>query len=152
MNHRLLAGIAITASLILLVACAAGTNRPAGQTSTPPAAGPAVSLVRTGGLAGVHDQVVVAADGTWSATDRAGARRTGHLSGQQHATLTRLAGDPGIAAESARTQAPTRCADAYTYDLTVRASRVVFVDCPTDAGRPPVATQVIQLISQAVWG
>jgi hypothetical protein len=47
-----------------------------------------------GGLAGVNDRTVVAGDGAWSATDRAGARRTGHLSDQQRVTLGHLAGNP----------------------------------------------------------
>src|SRR5215216_2941099 len=110
MTHRRLVGLMIVAPLVLLTACAAGTDRSDGETSSPPAVGPAVSLGRTGGLAGVNDQVMIAADGTWSATDRTGARRSGTLSDQQRANLARLADDPGIAAESARTPGSTRCA------------------------------------------
>lgn len=145
-------GLMIVASLVFLAACAGGTGRSAVETPSPSAAGPVVSLTRTGGLAGVNDGVVIEADGTWSATDRTGANRTGRLSDEQRASLARLANDPGFAAESAQTRGPTRCADAYTYDLTVRSVRVSFVDCPTDADRPRIAAQISQLIKQAVWG
>jgi hypothetical protein len=142
--------LTIVTPLLLLAACAGGTDRP-GDTPAPPTAGPAVSLARTGGLAGVDDQVVIASDGTWSATDRAGTRRTGSLSDQQRATLARLADDSGLTVEAAQTREPTRCADAYAYAVTVRTVRVSFVDCPTDADLPPVASSIVQLVKQAVW-
>jgi hypothetical protein len=141
--------------LAVLAACAEAGDRPGGAASSAPPStgpGPALSLTRTGGFAGVDDQVVVAADGTWSVTDRAGAHRSGQLSEQQRATLARLAEDPGLAAESALTREPTKCADAYTYAVAVRAVRVGFVDCPTDAAPPRVAAGIVQLVGQAVWG
>lgn len=122
---------------------------PAGPSSPAPAL-PAVTVVRTGGFAGVDDRVDVAPDGTWSATG--GVRGpAGRLSEEQRATLARLAADPGLAAEAADARPPTSCADAFTYELTVRATRVSFVDCPEDGASPRVAAGIVQLLRQAVW-
>ena len=157
-------GLRIVAPLLLLAACGGGAGggdagggtggpgRPGGETSTSPSSGPAISLTRTGGFAGVGDEVQVAGDGTWSATDRAGGRRTGRLSGEQHAELARLATDPGLAAEAGRAREPTRCADTYAYVVTVGTVRVGFVDCPTDEDPPPVAAAIVRLVSRAAWG
>src|SRR6266516_5967938 len=83
------------------------------ESASPSAASPVVSLVRTGGLAGVHDQVTIGADGSWTVTDRTGARRTGRLTEQQSGALRALASDPRLVRESARVQGPSKCADVY---------------------------------------
>jgi hypothetical protein len=154
-------GLLIVMPLLLLAACAGDADGPAGgdstpaATSSPTASGVIVSLARTGGFAGVEDRVEIAADGSWSATDRAGARRTGQLSSQDRASLAALAADPGLAAESAEpsgTRGPTRCADAFAYVVTARAARVSFVDCPADGGQPRIAASIVAIARRAVWG
>lgn len=161
MGHRRAAGRLVVTPLLLLAACAGGAGGQAGggssptPASSPVAAGVAVSLARTGGFAGVDDRVEVAADGTWSATDRTGGRRTGQLSGADRAALTALAADPSLATEAAGssgTSGSTRCTDMFSYVVTVRAARVSFVDCPADGGPPRIAAGIVAIVRRAVWG
>jgi hypothetical protein len=151
MSYRSLLSVLTLATLVLLSGC----GQPAGggvDTPSPSAGDPVVTVVRTGGFAGVHDQVTVAADGTWTATDRAGSSRSGRLSDDQREKLRGLAADPRLAQESAQTRPATRCADAFEYALTVNTTRVHFVDCPTDEDLPRAAIAVVALVTQAVWG
>ncbi|HEU4346559.1 MAG TPA: hypothetical protein VFR35_02100 [Actinoplanes sp.] len=129
------------------------TTEPGGGGSSSPTAtsAPAVSVVRTGGFAGVNDQVTIAPDGTWTATDRAGGARSGRLSARDRDALTRLAGDPGLAGEATQTRPPTRCADTYAYAVTVGDVRVGYVACPTDPAPPRVAAGIVELVEPAVW-
>lgn len=152
MKHRFLL-LGLLGAALLLAGCADAGSGPGGGGASPTAtSAPVVSLVRTGGFAGVTDQVTVAADGTWSATDRTGGRRTGRLSEQQRAELDRLAGDPALAREAGRVPSPSNCADTYSYQLTVGGVRVDFVDCPTDTDPPPTAAAIVGLVTRAVWG
>jgi hypothetical protein len=152
MLRRTLPGVMTAVILTLLAGCGdrAGVGMDSASAS-PPAGDPAVSLVRTGGFAGVHDQAVIAPDGAWTATDRAGTQRSGRLTDAQRDALRRLAADPRLAREAARTQGPTRCADVYEYDLTVDAVRVHFIDCPTDPDRPAAAAAVVTWVARTVW-
>src|SRR2546430_2134077 len=99
MRHRTLPGVLAVALLALLPGC--GGNAKVGTDPSSPSAA-AVTLVRTGGFAGVHDQVVIAPDGTWVRTDRTGAQRTGRLTDPQRDALSRLAADPRLVDESTR--------------------------------------------------
>lgn len=121
-------------------------------TPSPSVGDPVVTLVRTGGFAGMHDQVTIGADGTWTATDRGGNRRSGRLTDQQRTQLRGLAADPRLANEAAQARPPTKCADVFEYELTVNTTRTKFVDCPTDADLPRAAIAVVALVTQAVWG
>jgi len=124
-----------------------------GTPSPSPSAGdPVVTLVRTGGFAGVHDQVTIGADGTWTATDRGGNQRSGRLSDQQREKLRGLAADPRLANEATQARAATKCADVFEYALTVNTTRVKFIDCPTDKDLPRAAIAVVALVTQTVWG
>ncbi len=122
------------------------------ESAPPSAASPVVSLVRTGGLAGVHDQVTIGADGSWTVTDRTGARRTGRLTEQQSGALRALASDPRLVRESARVQGPSKCADVYDYVLTVNSTKISFIDCPTDENLPQASIALIELVTRAAWG
>jgi hypothetical protein len=139
------------AVLALLAACA---KNPGGamNSASPSATDPVVSLVRTGGIAGIADKVTIARDGSWTATDRAGTQRTGQLTEQQRESLRSLAADPRLREESKRTQGPSRCADIYQYTLTVDEVRISFLDCPTDEDLPVAAKAVIALVTGSVWG
>jgi hypothetical protein len=151
MNRRLLLG-GLLGAVLLLPGCA-GAGTPSGQpANSPSSGGTVVSLVRTGGFAGMNDEVSVAADGSWSATDRTGGRRTGRLTEQQRAELDRLTADPALRGESDLEPSPSTCADAYSYRLTVGSVRVGFVDCPTGPAPPPTAAAIVRLLSKAVWG
>jgi uncharacterized protein YceK len=144
---------ALALAVLLVLGGCAGTTGPAASGSA--AAGSAaaavtVTLVRTGGFAGVHDTVTINPDGTWQASGRAGNPRTGTLTDEQRDTLRKLAGDPQLAGEATRSQAPTRCADVYVYVLTVNGTRVGFVDCPTDADPPQAARAIVRFVTQVV--
>jgi hypothetical protein len=140
---------AAAAVLLSVAACARETGAGTGSPS-PAASGGTVTVVRSGGLAGVHDEFVVDPSGTWTVTDRTGGRRTGHLTDQQRATLARLATDPRLPDEARRTQGPSHCADVYAYAVTVNAVRISFVDCAADDGRPATAAAIVTLVTQAV--
>jgi hypothetical protein len=150
MARRLLLSALTLVILTLLQACAQTGAGMSGSSSSP--ADPVVTLVRTGGFAGLHDRVVIGPDGTWTATDRAGKQRSGRLTDPQRDELRRLAADPRLLHEAARAQDSTHCADAYEYALTVNDTRVSFLDCPTDADLPQAARAVIALVARAVWG
>ena len=135
-------GALVVAVLLTLAACDSGT----GGTG----AGVALTLTRTGGFAGVHDEIVIDADGGWRATDRAGNQRTGRLTDQQRDNLRALAADPRLTGEAARSPAPTRCADVYNYALTVNTLRIGFVDCHTDADPPPAARAIVTAVTEVV--
>lgn len=155
------AGLALAASVTATASCASGTSSapgasgastqgganghsgatvpapaPAGSTTTAIASAPNITVQRTGGFAGAKDTVDLAPHGSWTATDKSGARRTGDLTPDQATRITTLAADPRLTTEAARTRPPTRCRDAYSYVLTVGAVRVAFVDCPADPDQP----------------
>lgn len=127
---------------------------PAASTpTTTPESAPDITVQRTGGFAGVKDTVDLAADGAWTATDKAGGRRTGELTPDQTAQVRTLAADPRISAEASASRPATRCRDAYSYVLTVGGVRVAFVDCPADPDQPAASLaltkQVLRFTIQA---
>ncbi|MBS2548151.1 hypothetical protein KGQ19_14885 [Catenulispora sp. NL8] len=156
------AGLALAASVTATASCASGgsgasgtsgassapgqgganghsgatVSAPADSTTTAAASAPDITVQRTGGFAGAKDTVDLAPHGSWTATDKSGARRTGELTPDQATRITTLAADPRLTAEAARSRPPTRCRDAYSYVLTVGAVRVAFVDCPADPDQP----------------
>jgi hypothetical protein len=112
------------------------------------AALPAITLRRTGGIAGVSDTVTVDPGGAWTATDKAGRRRTGRLTADQIAQVRALAVDPRLAAEARRSPGPSRCQDAFQYAVTAGATTVTYVDCPSDE-RPPAAEALVAALRTA---
>jgi hypothetical protein len=156
---RLMRGFTV-AVVLVLPACTPGgvpgstAASPSPVSPSPPSPSPAgvgLSLLRTGGFAGVRDEVVVDDSGGWSLTDRTGGHRVGRLTGEQLEELRRLESDPRLSAESARSQEPSRCTDSFGYTLTVHGMRIDLVDCPTDADVPPAAAAVVRLVAQVVW-
>ncbi|MFI6261188.1 hypothetical protein [Micromonospora sp. NPDC051006] len=146
---------------------ATGGNAPGGTATAPPTAGTAptaptldptqpaptrsgaatrVVLFRSGGIAGRGDSITVEPDGRWTAVDRAGSRRTGRLGPADLGGLHGLAADPRLAAEARRSAAPSGCADAFSYRLTVGAIETGYVDCPTDADPPPATRSLVELL------
>lgn len=150
-----MAGV-IAVAAVLLGACAAngstGAAQPSGTTITGPA--PAahfthISLVRAGGIAGFKDTVQINADGSWTATDKAGKQKTGTLTADQLDQLVTAAADPRLSTEATRQQKPTKCNDVFSYVLTVDALSVAYVDCPGDGEQPDAAKKVVSVIAQA---
>ncbi|MEV4481124.1 hypothetical protein [Micromonospora coxensis] len=136
-------------------ATAPGTPTPGGTATGDPtpggtATGPTDSrivLTRSGGIAGRSDTVTVEPDGRWTATDRGGATRSGRLS---PADLDRLRALTRTATTGATGGTPAiRCADAFSYRLTVPTGSVAWNDCPTGAQPPPAAAATAQLLLRA---
>jgi hypothetical protein len=127
---------------------ASGTNaQPSGSGSAPEAASlPSITVQRTGGFAGRKDTVTVAASGEWSVTDRTGAQKAGALTRGQLTTIRALATDPRLAAEAAQTRPPTRCRDAFAYQLTVGGTHVEYVDCPVDPQQPTASIALVKAL------
>jgi hypothetical protein len=156
MARFLLRGATVVATLVVLAGCArsggtgSATPTPLTSPSSAPVAAAQVTLVRTGGLPGVNDRVVVDANGAWTATDSTGKQRNGQLTAQQRDRLAQLVGSGQLAREAARPSQPARCMDAYVYTLTVGADTVGYVDCPGDATRPETAVALVALLTEAI--
>lgn len=121
--------------------------RPSGGGSTPEAAPlPQIAVQRTGGFAGRKDTVTVDPAGSWSATDRSGARKAGSFTPGQLTAIRTLAADPRLAAEAGVTRPPTRCRDAYGYQLTVGGTHIEYVDCPADPDQPAASIALVKAI------
>ncbi|MCX4469716.1 hypothetical protein OOK41_05285 [Micromonospora sp. NBC_01655] len=103
--------------------------------------GTRVVLHRSGGIAGRDDTVTVEPDGRWTAVDRAGARRTGRLTGANLDRLRRLTAEPRLT-EGGSTDSEGHCSDTYEYRLTVGTGTVDWTDCPV-AGEPPQAASAL---------
>jgi hypothetical protein len=145
-SHRLAAG------LLLLLAMTAGCGSPPGAadhasaSSSGAASLPRITIQRSGGFAGVRDTVTVDPYGAWNATNRAGAHSAGSLSPEQVSEIRALAGDPRLAAEAGRPRPPTRCRDAFTYQLTVSGAQIAYADCPADPDQPSASIALVKAI------
>lgn len=127
---------------------------PTGTTPDPIALPGPVTVVRTGGIAGLRDTVVVRPDGGWRRTAAAGRGRdgAGTLTPAQLAELTALAGDPALAAEAGHSAVPGSCADTFAYSVRAGATVVGWVDCPGGPGQPVVAGKIVRLLFSATGG
>lgn len=116
--------------------------------SETPGAGPTVTLVRTGGFAGVWQQVRVAPDGSWSYLARPQHFPTrGRLTATQRERLTELVAEPGLLVASGPAVRPP-CPDSYQYMVVVGATKAYTVECTLAAERPALAA-VIELLIDA---
>lgn len=121
------------------------TPGPDSTTLTPhPAATPKpvrITLLRTGGLAGVRHELVVEPDGRWTYTAGSG-RETGRLPQAVTTWLHALAADPRLGAGAGRLPA---CADGFRYQLTAGAVTVVHNDCAKSSN--PVYEEIVRLLA-----
>ncbi len=132
---------AVALAVLTAAGCARGGQPPGAE---PPADRPGpVTVQRTGGIAGVQDEVTVQPDGSWGRAGRGPATR-GRLPADRDATLTRMAADPALRAEAARTPTDSGCADAFAYKVSVGDVRVGWTDCGTTP--PPVASGIARLL------
>ncbi|WP_091299774.1 protealysin inhibitor emfourin [Micromonospora halophytica] len=105
-----------------------------------------IVVTRSGGIAGRSDTVTVEPDGRWRATERGDATRSGQLS---PADLDRLRALARTATTGGTRGTPdARCADAFTYRLTVPTGSVEWTDCPSGPQPPPAAAAMAQLLFQ----
>lgn len=123
----------------------AGTATPGTTTTgTPAATASPVTLTRSGGIAGGTETVTVAPDGRWTATGRTATARTGQLSPAELDRLHALAGS--VPQGSGPRRPDVRCADTYTYRLTVGPNTVDWTDCQNGPQPPSTATELADLL------
>jgi hypothetical protein len=103
----------IFALAVLGLAAGCGSSN---GTDLPPAELP-LRLETTGGVAGVHDTLVVDGTGAWTFTDQKnnGTTRTGQLTDDQLAELRSRLADPGLVNVPA--DEDQACADFFHYEL-----------------------------------
>ena len=128
---------------------------PSGTPSAPqgnPAKFSAVTVSRTGGLAGFDDQYTVTADGGLTVqTKGVAAPVTKKLAAADLAQLKSLVTGAALAAEASRGPfTPPGCRDGFQYGLVAGTLRVSGTDCGTLATDAPTFWKVIQLVEKAV--
>jgi hypothetical protein len=121
-------------------------DSPVPATSAPTAVGQPLPLTlsRTGGIAGVQDQVKIDTNGTATVTHRAGKPTTTTLSAEDLAALRRLLTDPALVREAkAADGAGQQCADGFQYALRTPDLSVKTNDCGRSTH--PTLAKVISL-------
>ncbi|MBB5872539.1 hypothetical protein F4553_005973 [Allocatelliglobosispora scoriae] len=157
--RRWVAGPMIVAALLLSAACAnvgsapTPTPAPAGTESLAPGAKAAVpiTMLRTGGFAGVHDELFIEPGGFWTSKVKSGESKTGQLTAVQITELQALAADSHVSVEATASQAPPTCADGFNYTVTVDTQVIRFNDCPR-AIEPRIAKAIVGFVQGAVPG
>jgi hypothetical protein len=116
------------------------------RTGGPGWGGP-VTVERSGGIAGVRDQVVAqGGDGTWRRTARGAAAGTGTLTSGERSQMQVLVTDPALREEAQRPSPAISCADGFHYRVTVGETVVGWTDCGPAAGRPGTAANIAHLL------
>jgi hypothetical protein len=120
---------------------------PRSAVATPPTGFAGLELGKSGGIAGVAESVTIEADGTWQRLDGGKAVASGKLTDAQLTELRTLAANPRLAVETARQATFERCADGFTYELTVLRP-IRYMDCgPGD--EPQAARAVVAFVEGA---
>jgi hypothetical protein len=130
---------------LLVGACAGGEAglpaRPPSASSASPGDGSAgasapagaVRLTRSGGLAGVHDTLLVGPDGTATVTGRDGRSRPCQVDEPALAALRAV--DPSRVGSAEESSGP-RVADGFTYELRTPSGAVTVTEGQTGGRRP----------------
>jgi len=144
--------VGLVAAVGLLAACGGVTvNEPPTASSGAPAttapAGPmTITLTRSGGIAGVHETIVIDTSGNWTYTDQRKAQsQKGTFTPAQLAQLAQLATDPRLAQEMGG-GGTSVCNDAFQYALTIGGQMYRFEDC--GQSRPAVQA-ILGVIAEA---
>lgn len=139
--------------VLLLTGCASTTGGPG---DSPSASSPAVSAVaitveKTGGIAGIRDTIQIDSVGSWTRSDKTGKTTSGQLTAAQIAQLQTLAADPKLATEAAAAAqaAPTKCNDTFNYTISAGPVAIRFTDCPSDTFQPTAAKALVSFVEQA---
>ncbi|MGY0232741.1 hypothetical protein [Longispora urticae] len=88
----------------------------------------AVTLVRTGGFAGVRDTWTIQPDGSWASDNRSAQKKSGKLTDAQRTELTGLLKDPVLVKEL-KTPGTAKCADTFSYTLTFGQESYTVENC-----------------------
>lgn len=143
----------IAASGYASVDIRAYASRLPGPQSAAPGSLPRITLVRTGGLAGVWQMLTVEPDGAWTLFVRGGATgertlpHSGRLTATERAELTNLVWQPGLFIEARRTPDPTTCAVGFAHTLVVGAQTVAWDGC--GSADQPTAVKIVSLLAAA---
>lgn len=135
----------IVAAGALLGACDKSTPEPtptgpdpATAPVTAPTSGPApgagmlagITVHRTGGIAGVDEELVVTPAGAWTYTNKkTGATEKGAFTADQGLAIAELASDPGLVQQFTQSGASGECADGFKYAIDVADKGYAFQDC-----------------------
>jgi hypothetical protein len=105
-------------------------------------------VTRSGGIAGIMQQLVIAPDGGWVYTDeRSGSTEQGTLTTAQRSQLIGLLTNPALAAEA--TKAGTGgCADAFNYTVALVNMTFDYDQCG-DPSQRPLTEQLLTLLTGA---
>ncbi len=129
------------------VPASADVFSPAPATSAPTAVAQPLPLTlsRTGGIAGVQDQVEIDVNGMATVTHKAGKPTTTTLSAEELAALRALLTDPALVREAkAADGAGPQCADGFQYALRTPGLSVKSTDC--GRSKQPTLAKVISLV------
>jgi len=106
-------------------------------------------IVRTGGFAGVMQEIDIAPDGSWVYTDKRTAKvERGRLTPAQRQQLARIAADPALAQEARGSAPPGRCADMFGYAITVGQLSFGYAPCGV-TNRRALTDELLDLVSDA---
>jgi hypothetical protein len=120
----------LTAGALALALAGCGPAPAAGPTdpTTPAAVGlQPMTLTRTGGIAGVHEQLRVDPDGRWSYSGRRALPSTGQLDEAARTRLAQIQADTGLPDEI-RGIPDVGCCDQFTYELRIAERSYTFED------------------------
>jgi hypothetical protein len=138
---------------LVLSGCASTGGPPGPAASTPGPAGvvPPITVIRTGGIAGVHDTLHVDATGAWTLTNKAGVTKNGTFTAADLAALAPLASDPRLLTEATVPPPATKCRDAFNYAVAIAGMHISYTDCPTDP-TPEATVALVQKLFAIVAG
>jgi hypothetical protein len=137
----------------------ATTSASAGPASSPPPLAPSggpgpsiktITVMRSGGLAGLQQTLTITADGSWTFVDKRAnvPATTGQLSPDQLRQLTTWVTDPAFAAEAKLPGPAGVCNDGINYTITVGEFTASYERCGNAASRP-VTDKILALLADA---
>lgn len=145
---RLRLALTLLATVTLATAACGASSKDQPSSSATTTTAP-ITVDRAGGNLPVNDHVVLQPDGSWTATDRSGASKTGKLTAQQTSAAYAIVNSTAFASEAARPPATPRCIDAPTVTITYGPQKVIFVDCGTP-DTPAQAAALLRAIQQQI--
>jgi hypothetical protein len=109
-----------------------------------------ITVMRSGGLAGLQQTLTITADGSWTFVDkRANVPTTsGRLSPDQLRQLTTWVTDPAFAAEAKLPGPAGVCNDGITYTIAVGEFTAKYERCGNATSRP-VTDKILALLADA---
>jgi hypothetical protein len=119
---------------------------PLSSTTRPPTT---ITITRTGGIAGVHQSIAIAPDGSWVYSDvKAGSSgQQGQLTAAQEAQLLSAVADPSFADQLRQRDTSAQCSDAFQYTIDIAGESQSYSDCPPVSR--PVVDAAMKMVKDA---